>query len=246
MTHGYAADLAHVHDVGFGGFARDAAPGLLRRLRAAGVADGVVVDLGCGSGIWAAELLAAGYDVVGVDASPDLLAIARTRAPAATFRDASIYDADLPSCAAVTALGEILSYRFDERAGRDAARALLRRVHAALRPGGLVLFDVVTPGREPAAGRRTFTEGDGWLLAMHADQAADGTLTRRITTFRREDGGETWRRADEEHRLWTWQVADVLADLEDAGFTEARALDGYGDGHRLPAGWTGFSARRPR
>lgn len=244
MAHGYAADLAHVHDVGFGGFARDAAPGLLERLRAAGIADGVVVDLGCGSGIWAAELLGAGYDVVGIDASPDLLAIASDRAPRATLVDASIYDADLPACDAVTALGEILSYRFDDRAGRDAARALLRRVHDAVRPGGILLFDVVTPGREPAAGRRTFAEGEDWLLTMHADQAADGTLTRRITTFRRD--GDAWRRADEEHRLWTWDVADVLADLADAGFTEAQALDGYGAGHRFPPGWTGFSARRPR
>ena len=240
---GYGTDLAYIHDAGFGDFARDAAPGLIRRLHAASIRDGVVLDLGCGSGIWAAELLDAGYDVVGIDLSEDLLAIARERAPGADFRCASIYDADLPACVAVTALGEILSYRFDEQAGRATARGLLRRVREVVRPGGLFLFDVVAPRREPEAGRRTFAEGDDWVLTLEASQSPDGELRRRITTFRRE--GEHWRRTDEEHVLWTWAPADVLADLADTGFTEPRALRGYGPGHRFPRGWAGFSARRP-
>lgn len=240
---GYGTDLAHIHDTGFGDFARDTAPGLIRRLHAAGIRDGVVLDLGCGSGIWAAELLDAGYDVVGIDLSEDLLAIARERAPGGDFRCASIYDADLPACVAVTALGEILSYRFDDRAGRATARGLLRRVRDVVRPGGLFLFDVVAPGREPEDGRRTFAEGDDWVLTLEASQTPDGELRRRITTFRRD--GELWHRTDEEHVLWTWAPADVLADLADLGFMEVRALRGYGAGHRFPRGWAGFSARRP-
>lgn len=238
---GYGPDLAHVHDTGFGDFARDAAPGLLARLRATGIDDGLVVDLGCGSGIWAAELLASGYDVLGIDLSDDLLAIARTRAPGADLRRGSIYDAELPPCRAVTALGEILSYGFDPRAGRDAATALLRRVHAVLEPGGLLLFDVVAPGREPPGGRRTFAEGDGWLLALDAAQRG-GVLTRRITTFRAREGA--WRRTDEEHTLWTWEPEQVAADLASAGFTEVERVPGYGGAHRFPPGWAGFSARR--
>jgi len=54
MTAPYAPDLAYVHDVGFGDFARDAGPALLAHFRKAGLAGGHVVDLGCGSGIWAA------------------------------------------------------------------------------------------------------------------------------------------------------------------------------------------------
>lgn len=42
----YGADLAHVHDVAFGAWARDAAPFVLARLREAGIEDGLVV---CGS-----------------------------------------------------------------------------------------------------------------------------------------------------------------------------------------------------
>ena len=66
---GYREDLAYVHDAGFRDYALNAAPGLLRMLRKNGVTEGLVVDLGCGSGRWAAELNRAGYRVLGVDQS---------------------------------------------------------------------------------------------------------------------------------------------------------------------------------
>jgi 2-polyprenyl-3-methyl-5-hydroxy-6-metoxy-1,4-benzoquinol methylase len=79
----YNEDLAYIHDVGYGGFAEGAAPGVLRILREAGIGDGLVVDLGCGSGIWARHLTDAGYEVVGVDISPAMIRLARKRAPTA-------------------------------------------------------------------------------------------------------------------------------------------------------------------
>src|SRR5581483_11770225 len=89
MTDGYREDVAYIHDVGFGHYAKDAAPGLLEMLRQRGLVRGLVVDLGCGSGIWARALGDAGYEVLGVDQSEALLAIARKRAPNAAFRHES-------------------------------------------------------------------------------------------------------------------------------------------------------------
>jgi trans-aconitate methyltransferase len=57
---GYREDLAYIHDQGFGDFARKAAPGLLAMLRRGGIRSGLVVDLGCGPGHWARELLRKG------------------------------------------------------------------------------------------------------------------------------------------------------------------------------------------
>jgi ubiquinone/menaquinone biosynthesis C-methylase UbiE len=116
----YGRDVAHVHDTGHGDYARDAAPDLLRRLHDAGLDGGLVVDLGCGSGIWARALLDAGFEVLGVDLSADLLAIARERAPEARFVQASVLDVDLPPCAAVTAMSEVVNYAADPRLGRPA------------------------------------------------------------------------------------------------------------------------------
>lgn len=106
----YGPDLAYIHHHGFGAFARNAAPGVLDFFRKAGIADGTVVDLGCGSGIWLRELDRAGYTTVGVEQSPALLALARDVAPEAVLHQGSVYDFDFPKCDAVTALGEVLSY----------------------------------------------------------------------------------------------------------------------------------------
>ncbi|HEY1905667.1 MAG TPA: methyltransferase domain-containing protein [Myxococcaceae bacterium] len=42
-------------------------------------------DVGCASGLPARTLLKAGFDVVGVDASPAMIALARVHAPGARF-----------------------------------------------------------------------------------------------------------------------------------------------------------------
>ena len=72
MTDAYGDDLAFIHDAGFGGHVRSAVPVLLKALHAK--KSGRVVDLGCGSGILAQEVIAAGYDLLGVDISPCMIA----------------------------------------------------------------------------------------------------------------------------------------------------------------------------
>src|SRR5262245_42108156 len=111
----YGTDLAYIHHVGFAGFARAAAPGLLRILRRHRV-HGTVVDLGCGSGVWAGALSDAGYDVVGIDLSPAMVRLARRTAPKALFRRGSLFGAAIPRCGAVTAIGECLNYGTDSSA----------------------------------------------------------------------------------------------------------------------------------
>ena len=81
--------MAYIHDVGFGDYAKKAAPGLLRILRTCGVKEGLVVDLGCGSGHWARELNRAGYRVLSVDQSLAMIRLARQKAPASKFKVAS-------------------------------------------------------------------------------------------------------------------------------------------------------------
>lgn len=44
-----------------------------------------IVDVGCGSAVLTKELKAAGYDVCGVDASPEMIALAKSNAPGISF-----------------------------------------------------------------------------------------------------------------------------------------------------------------
>lgn len=239
MSEGYRAVLAHVHDVGFGRFARESGGGILELLRECGVTEGRVVDLGCGSGIWAAQLLSAGYEVVGIDQSAPMLRIARRRAPAARFRRGSFVDAELPPCSAVTALGEVFNYLFDERNRGAALARVFRRVHAALRPGGIFLFDVAQPGRGRSFPAPRYFEGDGWAMGVRVEEKR-GVLTRHISTFR--SSGKSWTRDDEVHRLRLYEKADLQRDLRAAGF-RVRALKRYGT-FEFPPGYLALLGRR--
>jgi hypothetical protein len=115
-------------------------------------------------------------------------------------------------------------------------------VHAALRPGGVLLFDSLGPAFEPAS-RRRWSEGDGWLVCSELSGApATGELSRRIVVFRRgADAG--WRRADERHALRLHEPDEVRADLHVAGFAEVEALAAWGH-LRLAPGHVAFAARR--
>jgi SAM-dependent methyltransferase len=231
----YGPDLAYVHDLAFGAWARGAAPFVLARLREAGIEDGLVVELGCGSGISAAELLRAGYEVVGVDASADMLALARERAPGARFVHASLHAAALPPCAAVTAIGEAVNY-----GGPASLEPLLRRVHDALEPGGLLVLDAAAPGREPEQRRSGRYAGDGWSMQVeaHEDRAAR-TLTRRIALVR--DG----RRGEELHVLRLYAPDELVEWLEASGFDVLRHSS-YGAAPALPGLHVYVATRRQR
>jgi SAM-dependent methyltransferase len=243
MTDAYHDDLAAIHDAGYGHFARAAGPVLLGELRRRGVRDGLVIDLGCGSGILAAELTAAGYDVLGFDLSPAMIALARKRAPLARFRRQSLWVAELPPCVAVTAVGECFNYLFDEANTDAALDQLLGRVYAALRPGGLFLLDTSEPGRVPGSGRqRTFREEADWAVLVTAEEDRErGLLTREITSFRRV--GKLYRRDHEVHRLRLRRGAELAERLRRLGF-RVRVLRSYG-ALRFPPGYAGLLGRKP-
>jgi SAM-dependent methyltransferase len=238
----YRKDLAYIHDAGFSDFALGASREILRIFERAGINGGLIVDLGCGSGIWARELKRAGYDVLGIDISEAMIALARRRVPRAEFRIGSLFDAEIPPCEAVTALGECLSYLFD-RGARRKLGGLFKRVYAALRPGGLFIFDVVELGQVPANAKVVGGRiGDSWVvLAEKEEDVKRRVLTRRIVSFRRE--GNRYRRADEVHRQRLYTAAEVSGLLTGAGF-KVRVTRRYGE-YRLLDGRAGFIARKP-
>ena len=240
----YGEDLAYVHDQAFGHLARAGAETLLRLLARQGFESGLTVELGSGSGITAQLLTDRGYDVLGIEVSPDLVEIARGRAPGAEFVNASLLDAEIPSCVAVAAIGECFNYAWDSRGGDEALPVIFSRVYEALEPGGFFLFDIAEPGRERGGPRRDWSEGRDWMLCLEASEDhAARTLERRITIFRQLDRG--YRRSDELHRLRLYEVQTVLGLLESAGF-EARRLGAYGSAVHFGRGHSGFVATRRR
>jgi SAM-dependent methyltransferase len=230
----YQEDLAYIHDAGFGFVARGAAPVLLQALPPRGL----VIELGCGSGILSAAIVAAGYDILGYDLSPAMLALAQQRVPRGTFRPESLWTAELPPCVGIAAVGECINYLFDRRNTAAALSRLLKRIHAALVPGGVLLCDFATPGRVPGRGpRQGFREGDDWAVLVTSEEDREHMrLTRHITSFRQV--GTLYRRSHEVHRLRLIEGHAVTEELSALSF-RVRRLRRYGD-YRMPPGYVGL------
>lgn len=233
----YRTDLAWIHHAGFSEFALLASRGVLALLTKLGIRDGLIVDVGCGSGVLARALTDAGFDVLGIDASPSMIELAHTTAPAARFEIGSFDEAALPRCAAITAMGEVLNY-----GTLDRVRTFAHHAASALPPRGLLLFDVAERESYPPHDERR-VGGDKWSVIAIKD--SDGKrLTRRVLTFRQING--VTRRDEEVHVLELYEREELLAILRQAGF-RVRVRRSYGT-YRLPKGHAVYVAerRRPR
>jgi len=242
MTGWYREDTAYIHDVGHADFALRSAPAILKVLRENEITGGLVVDLGCGSGIWAGELLRAGYRVLGIDISEDMIELARRKAPGAEFRVGSLFGAELPPCDAVTAISEVLNYLFDPENERLGLGRLFARVHEALRPGGVFVVDVLGPGQvPPGTTTRGWSMGEDWaVLSEREEDARRGIMERRIVSFRKV--GEDYRRDDELHRVRLYPSEEIQDELGRASF-EVATMRAYGD-YPLGENHTAFVARK--
>jgi SAM-dependent methyltransferase len=214
----YSDDLAYIHHHGFTRLAAQIAPELLTLLRRHHIRGGPrsaarIVEVGCGSGVLAAALVAAGYDVVGIDRSRSMIRIARRTAPGAHFRVARLEHATLPSTNVVVAIGEIVTY---VSGGLPALRRFFNRVRRALRPGGVFVFDFIE-----SADQRTYRhkarEGNDWRIVLSATTDRTGRiLTRRMTLRRVVDG--RIRTSTETHRVRIYPRQEMAAALAVAGF----------------------------
>ncbi|MEQ8757430.1 MAG: class I SAM-dependent methyltransferase [Coleofasciculus sp. G1-WW12-02] len=240
MEKGYKEDLAYIHDVGFRDYALKSAPGILAILAQNQIREGLVVDLGCGSGLWAQKLVKAGYHVFGVDSSESMIAIARTRVPEAEFQVESLFNVDIPVCNAVTSIGECLNYLFDPKCDRASLIQLFYRVYNALEPGGVFIFDIVEPGQvAPGIPSQGFTEGEDWVVLVEKlEDSEQELLTRRIITFRKV--GKYYRRDEEVHRQQLYQATDIAEQLRQVGF-EVQTMRSYGE-YPLPKSRVAFIA----
>jgi SAM-dependent methyltransferase len=112
-------------------------------LRRQGVARGDILELGCGTGKHAEQLVRLGYCVQGIDLSPSMVQIARQRAPAdlATRLQFNVGDARSTRLAtrfdAVISLFHVVSYQ----STNDDLAAMLATAAAHLKVGGVFVFD---------------------------------------------------------------------------------------------------------
>jgi SAM-dependent methyltransferase len=236
----YRPDLALVHHRGFGFHAQACAPGILALLEPVRSREGIVLELGCGSGLLTRELTAAGHRVIATDASPAMLEMARSYAPAAEDVRTLVLPADpLPEADAVVSVGHMLNYLPDEPAVDQALTAIAR----ALRPGGLFAIDIcdLAYGQARRDAPNIGLVADDWAIITRFSLPAPNRFVRQITTFVPNEDG-SWRRDDERHHNVLIDTARVPTLLAAEGI-DVEMASAFG-AERLPAGLRVLIGRR--
>lgn len=211
----YRRDLALVHHLGYGFHADNLAPAILRALDPVLARDGLVLELGCGSGLLTRHLVEAGHRVIATDASPAMLDLARQTAPdARDLRLLVLPDDPLPRADAIVSVGHTLSYLPDE-ASIDRA---LDAIGDALAPGGVLAIDLLDHryGTVRVEQPDHTQVHDDWAIFTRYDVPDPARFVRDITVFVRGDdetGRGVWSRDDEHHVNVLVDTARVPARL---------------------------------
>ena len=129
-----------------------------------GLPVGTALDAACGTGRHTAHLHRLGHRVIGVDASPDMLARARKRLPDVDLREADLHRLPLPDDAVDTVVCALALTHVPDLA------AVLAEFARVLRPGGhLVISDahVMSSYLRPTLPRRPGPDGRPTLLTEY-------------------------------------------------------------------------------
>jgi SAM-dependent methyltransferase len=178
-----------------------------------------IVDAGCGTGRDAAALAETGFQVTGIDASAEMVAVARERLPDARFEvgDVRIWQSAEPFDGALCR--GVLNDLIED----DDRQAALDNIARMLRPGGLLVLGVrelerthVRYKREPVVTR----SAEGVFFRSETHFVADRMMVSE--TISSADAHE-----DYEFRMRPWTLTEVDERAKAAGFARIeRRLEG--------------------
>lgn len=195
-------------------------------LRAKGICDGIVADLGCGTGELTLRLADAGYDMIGVDLSCEMLSVAREKAAEAGRSDILLLQQDLTALdlygtvrAAVSTFDTLNHIGPIAQMQRAIARAAL-----FIEPDGLFTFDMNTPYKhETVLADNCFTlEEDGCLCEWENRYDAQNACTQISITVQ-EAGEDAFCEALIEY---SYTRAQIEAACSAAGLRVLSVVDG--------------------
>jgi len=182
-----------------------------------------ILDLACGTGTLSYILARRGYEVIGTDASVDMLAEAYAKAPEdecivmPMFVNQTMQELDLYGTvdAAVCCLDGI-----NYLPGLKTVTDVFRRVNLFLEPGGIFIFDVNTPNKLKSLDGQVFLDEkeDVYCVWRAEYDESERACFYGIDIFSSE--GKLWRRDFEEHVEYAYTADELKEALGSAGFSD--------------------------
>lgn len=202
--------------------------GLLRKY---GVSDGIVLELGCGTGKMTRLLSKSGYDMIGVDNSEEMLQIARDAGEEGEnilyllqdMREFELYG----TVQAVVSICDSMNYILEE----EDLLEVFRLVNNYLDPGGIFIFDMNTIYKyRELLGETTICENreEGSFIWDNYYEEEEQINQYDLTLFIKEKD-ELYRRYEETHFQRAYEVEKIKDLLEQAGMEFVTAYDAFTD-----------------
>ncbi|MBO4399465.1 MAG: class I SAM-dependent methyltransferase [Lachnospiraceae bacterium] len=200
-------------------------------LRKYGIAEGIVCELGCGTGEMTERLSAMGYDMIGIDSSEDMLMEAREKlyeraegeAPDILYLQQDMREMELfGTVAAFVSVCDSMNYLLT----KEDLLTVFRLVNNYLDRDGLFLFDMKTEACFAALGDETRVEQyrDATVIWENSYRKRKKQNCYRITMFLKERGN-LYEKAEEVHIQQAYSVDTVRELLTEAGMVFVGAVD---------------------
>lgn len=192
-----------------------------------------VLDIGCGSGMHAAEMANRGYDVLAADLAEEMLQLARKRNLALgakiEFMQADMRNFVTPrEFDAIICMTNAFLCNYKDGHVRDALRCFA----ASLRPGGVALIEATSYPALIAANEFPYTYVDSaevngkevTEISLNVPDDAKRVLVEMNTYFV-ANGDGTYSKHSSENRLRMLSAPRFKAFLEEAGFQLVEMVD---------------------
>ena len=203
---------------------------LEQSLKEYGISDGLVLELGCGTGTMTELLAAAGYDMIGVDNSEEMLAEAMEKRVESghdilyLLQDMEEFEL-YGTVRAVVSCCDSLNYITDE----EALCHVFSLVNNYLDPKGIFIFDMNTIYKyETILGNTTIAENreESSFIWENDYDPESGINTYMLTLFLgREDG--LYEKCEELHYQKAYPSEKIIQLLKEAGMEVLAVYDAY-------------------
>ncbi len=206
---------------------------IVEKLHTNGIDSGYVVDLGCGTGKMTTMLADAGYDMIGIDNSIDMLGIALEKEDDRILylmQDMREFETGEKVKAIISACDSI-NYIMEP----DDLAAVFECVKSNLESGGIFIFDINTPYKyEVLMADNTIAENRDessfiWENYYDVDEKVneyDLTLFIRETS---EDEDDLYRKFEETHFQRCYELSEIKQLISEAGLVFDAMYDAYTD-----------------